>query len=47
MQSVDETRGGLPGIKWGDFGELREKDDVAAWAFDLVSRQEPGTIHRA
>ena len=47
MQSIDGTRRGLPGVKCGDSRELREKDHVAAWAFGIASRQEPGTITRA
>ena len=47
MQSVDGTRRGLPGVKFGDSGEMREKDHVAAWAFGFASRQKPGTITRA
>ena len=31
----------------GDSGELMEKDDVAARAFGIASRQEPGTITQA
>ena len=47
MQSSDGTRRGLPGVKSGDSQELREKDHVAAWAFGIASRLEPGTISRA
>ena len=47
MQSAGGSGQGLPGVKTGDSGELRERDHVAAWAFGIASRQKPGTITRA
>ena len=39
MQSADGSRPGLPGVKFGDSGQLREKDHVAARVFGIAAEK--------
>ena len=38
-QFANGSRPGLPWVKFGDSGQLREKDHVAAWAFGIAAEK--------
>ena len=39
MQSANGSRPGLPGVKFGDSGQLREKNHVDELAFGIAAEQ--------